>query len=254
MKLKVINTPSDMRTLRESLHGKSVGFVPTMGALHAGHENLIQKCRQDNDVCIVSIFVNPTQFNDKNDFSKYPITWESDLSLCEKNGVDFVFNPSYADIYPDDYKYKIEENSFSKLLCGGSRAGHFDGVLTIVMKLFQLVRPSNSYFGEKDYQQLSLIKGMVEAFFIPTNIIPVETVRENSGLAMSSRNMRLSENAKTKAANIYAYMRSCKNIEDVKSKLSSDGFNVDYAVDINNRRFVAATIESVRLIDNVSIK
>lgn len=143
----------------------SVGFVPTMGALHFGHETLLRRAKSENDIVVLSIYVNPTQFNDKKDFEKYPVTWEQDLAVAQRAGVDAIFFPEYTEMYPDQYKYKITENDFSRQLCGAHRQGHFDGVLSVVMKLFQIVNPYRAYFGEKDYQQLRLIQGMVQAFF-----------------------------------------------------------------------------------------
>jgi pantoate--beta-alanine ligase len=218
-----------------------------------GHETLIQKCRKENDVCALSIFVNPTQFNDKKDFEKYPNTFDSDLKIAERNSVDVVFAPTFESMYPDNYKYKLSEQEFSRMLCGKDRPGHFDGVLTIVMKLFQIVRPNRAYFGEKDFQQLSLIQGMIRAFFLPVEIVPVATVREQSGLAMSSRNARLNEIERVKAAEIYKVIKNSKTAPEAESHLQSAGFKVDYVFDLNNRRFVAATIADVRLIDNVEI-
>lgn len=251
--MKLINTPFDFIEYRRSLSGKSVGFVPTMGALHFGHETLIQKCRQENDICVLSIFVNPTQFNDKKDFEKYPVTFAADLALAEKNKVDVVFAPDFQSIYPDNYRYKMSEQEFSKMLCGKDRPGHFDGVLTVVMKLFQLVQPQKAYFGEKDFQQLSLIQGMVDAFFLPITIVPVATIREESGLAMSSRNARLSDADKAKAAEIYRTIATASSAFEAKNKLENFGFDVDYVFDLQSRRFVAAKISGVRLIDNVEI-
>ena len=156
-------------------------------------------------------------------------------------------------MYPDDYRYKITENEFSKILDGAHRPGHFDGVLTVVMKLFQLSTPTRAYFGEKDFQQLQLIKGMVESFFLDLEIIPVPTVREADGLAMSSRNVRLTEEERTKAPEIFKAITSHRSAEEVKNHLNSLGFEVDYVTDIGQRRFVAAKLGNVRLIDNVQI-
>lgn len=245
---------SDFKSYRLSL-GKDIkiGFVPTMGALHEGHAELLKKSSLDNDVTILSIYVNPTQFNDPSDFKKYPISWESDLALAEKCGVTAVLAPSYDEMYADHYKYKICESDFSTKLCGAYRPGHFDGVLTIVMKLFNIVQPTHAYFGEKDYQQLTLIKGMTDAFFIPIAIVPVATVREESGLAKSSRNSRLSTEGKIKACQIYQVITSAASAQKAKLKLQQLGFQVDYVEDFNNRRYVAAFLEGVRLIDNVVI-
>ena len=151
--MKVITKISEIKEIRKNIQNKKIGFVPTMGGLHAGHLSLINRAKNENEITIVSVFLNPTQFNDKKDLETYPANLQDDIALLEKADVDFLFAPSYAEMYPDNYKYKITENSFSKLLCGASRPGHFDGVLTVVMKLFSLVRPANAYFGEKDFQQ-----------------------------------------------------------------------------------------------------
>lgn len=253
----VITHVEGLRDYRKKLQIKnplaSVGFVPTMGALHAGHETLLAQARSENEVCVLSIFVNPTQFNDKNDFAKYPKTWEQDLAIAHKHGVDVIFAPQYEEMYPDQYQFQINEKTFSKLLCGKDRPGHFDGVLTVVMKLFQLVRPSKAYFGEKDFQQLSLIKKMVEAFFIELEIVPVATVREQSGLAMSSRNVRLSPEDKIKAANIYKIISTEKNLTEAKNKIEKLGWQIDYLTDFEGRRYTAVKVGDVRLIDNVQI-
>lgn len=252
--MKVIETPQALREWRSSVAPKTVGFVPTMGALHAGHETLLRQARAENELVVLSIFVNPTQFNDPNDFAKYPKTWEADLAMARKNGVDLVFAPNRDLMYPDDYKYKIIETDFSKLLCGKDRPGHFDGVLTVVIKLFGLVNPRKAYFGEKDFQQLSLIRGMVEAFFLPIEIVPVPTVRESDGLAMSSRNLRLSPEERAKAPLIYEALTTSATAEEAAARLEKEGFRIDYVTDRSNRRFAAARLGEVRLIDNVELE
>lgn len=249
----VINTAADMIEFRQKLINKSVGFVPTMGALHDGHASLLKQCRKDNDLVILSLFVNPTQFNDPNDFEKYPKTFEADYEVAKNCGVDVIFYPEKSDLYPDSYSYKISENNLSLDLCGASRPGHFDGVLTIVMKLLQITKPDKAYFGEKDFQQLTLIEGLVKAFFMPVTIIRGSTLREISGLAMSSRNVRLSAQGKTKAALIFKTISSATSADEAKKILTENGFTVDYLVDKGGRRYVAAFLEGVRLIDNVAI-
>lgn len=251
---QVIRTPEELKVWRNSLSPEnSVGFVPTMGALHQGHETLLQKARAENDILVLSIYVNQTQFNDPKDFEKYPITWEADLKLAEKNKVDVVFAPTYQSMYPDQYTYKVIETEFSKELCGKDRPGHFDGVLTVVMKLLNLVRPTQAYFGEKDFQQLTLIRGMVDAFFLPTKIVPVPTVREADGLAMSSRNVRLTVEQREKAPLIHKILVSAKSADEAKAALEAQNWQVDYVTDQQGRRFAAVRIGEVRLIDNVQI-
>lgn len=248
----VLRTPQEMRDWRRKISGP-VGFVPTMGALHRGHEELLKRARAGGGAVVLSIFVNPTQFNDPKDFEKYPITWDRDLAMAERNGVDAVFAPVKGDLYPDDYKYRVAENDFSRELDGAHRPGHFDGVLSVVMKLFQVVRPDRAYFGEKDFQQLRLIEGMVDAFFMDLEIVPVPTVREDDGLAMSSRNVRLSEEERSRAPGIYRALTQSKSATEARARLESDGFKVDYVEDRDGRRFVAAFLGETRLIDNVAI-
>lgn len=248
----VIKSPEEFKFWRRTLKG-SVGFVPTMGALHAGHEELLKRARKENDFVVLSIFVNPTQFNDSSDLEKYPKTWEQDLEMAERNGVDAIFYPRYDEMYPDKYRYKVSENEYSNLLDGKHRPGHFDGVLSVVMKLFNVVSPSKAYFGEKDYQQMTLIKGMVESFFMDLLIVPVPTVREQDGLAMSSRNTRLTHEQREKAPAIYKALTESNSAGEAALKLENLGFVVDYVTDIGNRRYAAAKLGDVRLIDNVEI-
>lgn len=250
----VLETPAEMIRVRKSLGAKSVGFVPTMGALHQGHAELLKRARAENDVVVLSIFVNPTQFNNPDDLLKYPKTFSEDLELAGKMGVDFVFAPTEKMMYPEGYRFRLNENLFSKELCGAHRPGHFDGVLTIVMKLFQIVKPLRAYFGEKDFQQLSLIQDMVAAFFMDLQIIPVATIREADGLAMSSRNTRLTPEQRKLAPFIFNKIsQKNQNVETLRAQLTELGFAVDYLEDKNNRRFIAAKLGDVRLIDNVKI-
>lgn len=247
----VLRTPKEMQDWRKSVSG--VGFVPTMGALHAGHEELLKRARAECGRVVLSVFVNPTQFNDPKDFEKYPSTWESDLAMAERNGVDLVWAPTKDLLYPDGYRFRVTENEFSKELCGAHRPGHFDGVLSVVMKLLQVVQPERAYFGEKDHQQLTLIREMVEAFFMPVSIVPVATVRERDGLAMSSRNVRLSSAEREKAPFLYRAIRESSSSEEAWRLLQQEGFLVDYVEDRGDRRFASATLGSTRLIDNVEL-
>jgi pantoate--beta-alanine ligase len=250
---RVIRSPQEFKQWRREHAGQTVGFVPTMGALHAGHESLLKRCREESDVCVLSIFVNPTQFNDPKDFEKYPATWEQDLAMAEANGVDVVFYPRFEEMYPDNYHYKVIENEFSTVLCGRSRPGHFDGVLSVVMKLFNIISPTKAYFGEKDFQQLTLIQGMVRAYFMDLIIVPVATMRETDGLAMSSRNTRLTPEQRAKAPAIYKSITTAKTANEAAQMLTEQGFKVDYVTDLRGRRFAAAYLGEVRLIDNVQI-
>lgn len=208
---------------------------------------------QQNKRSVVSIFVNQTQFNDPSDFDNYPKPFQEDIEILKSKNVDLVFCPDYAEMYPDNYHYRVIENNFSKLLCGESRPGHFDGVLTVVMKLLQIIRPDKAYFGEKDYQQFKLIGDMCKAFFMDVEIIPGETVRENDGLAMSSRNLLLPAEHRKIAAKFPDLLKSENQPDVIQKKLEQLGFRVDYITDIGHRRFGAVYLGNVRLIDNVKL-
>ncbi|GMU96330.1 pantoate--beta-alanine ligase [Ignavibacterium sp.] len=251
----IIKKIKDWKSLRvsNSLKNKTLGFVPTMGALHRGHIELVKKSLRQNDITVVSIFVNPTQFNNKADLQNYPVTINSDIKILDELNVNYLFLPEYKELYPDDYKYKITETDFSKLLCGRFRPGHFDGVLTVVMKLFNIIKPDRAYFGEKDYQQLELIRGMVKNFFMDIKIISVPTVRDKDGLALSSRNLRLNAIQRKIAPKFPEILMSDLSIEQIKSRLVSEGFKVEYVEQIGDRRFAAVYLGKVRLIDNVKI-
>jgi pantoate--beta-alanine ligase len=250
--MKVFKSVQDWLDFRTTLSGVTLGFVPTMGALHAGHVSLVEQSVSQNEKTLVSIFVNPTQFNDPSDLQKYPRTFESDVAQLEKAGADFLFYPNFEEMYPDQYRYKLSENEFSRELCGKSRPGHFDGVLTVVMKLLQLAQAKHAYFGEKDFQQLELIRGMAEAFFVPTRIVAMPTVRESDGLAMSSRNLRLSPPEREIAPLFYKLLSNFTlSAAQVRQRLEENGFKVDYVEETKGRRFGAAWLGSIRLIDNL---
>ncbi|AGH96478.1 pantoate--beta-alanine ligase [Pseudobdellovibrio exovorus] len=252
--IKTFNSIQEFITYRDALgQDTRVGFVPTMGALHQGHASLIRKASDENDICVLSIYVNPTQFNNAEDLQKYPKTWDADIELARANGAHIVIAPQYGEIYADGYRYKVMETDFSKQLCGAHRAGHFDGVLTVVMKLLQIVQPHKAYFGEKDYQQLQLIRDMTKTFFLRTEIIGLPTIREQDGLAMSSRNTRLSEEGRKKAPLIYKALTESRDPQVVRQTLQAAGVEVEYLEDHGQRRFIAAFIDNVRLIDNVAI-
>jgi pantoate--beta-alanine ligase len=171
--------------------GNSIGLVPTMGALHNGHAKLLEAARRGNDFVVASIFVNPIQFDRREDLENYPRTMEDDLRVCESHGVDLVFAPSAADLYPKEQLTFVESPMLAAHLCGAHRPGHFRGVATVVLKLFNIVQPDRAYFGEKDAQQLAIIQRMVEDLNVPVMVVPVSTVREEDGLALSSRNKHL---------------------------------------------------------------
>jgi pantoate--beta-alanine ligase len=234
------------------LQGLTVGFVPTMGALHAGHRALLERARAENDRVVLSIFVNPTQFNDPADLARYPRTLDADLALAG-DLVDHAFVPSPGDMYPDQYRYRVGETELSSRLEGAHRPGHFEGMLTVVLKLFCLVRPDRSYFGEKDRQQLDLVEGMARAFFLPGKIIPCPTVRDPDGVAMSSRNRRLSPAARARAAAFPRLLRESPSAAAAAQALGGAGFEVDYVEDHTGIRLGAVRLEDVRLIDNVRL-
>jgi pantoate--beta-alanine ligase len=250
--MRVFKSVAEWQEFRRTLKG-TVGFVPTMGALHDGHGSLLRQARVENDHVVLSVYVNPTQFNDPKDLEKYPQTLDADVALATRAGVDFVIAPTYAQMYPDGYHYRVTENEFSRELCGAHRPGHFDGVLTVVMKLLNFVSPTRAYFGEKDFQQLTLIRGMVEAFFLPYEIVACPTVREKDGLAMSSRNVNLSPEARARSVAFPAALREETSASTARSRLEREGFEVDYIEDRNHRRYGAVRIGGVRLIDNVDI-
>ena len=187
--------------------GSRNSLVPTMGALHAGHARLIERARQDGHYVVVSIFVNPLQFDRPDDLDRYPRTFEADLALCSSLGVDAVFAPAVAEMYPERQMCVIHAGAVATHLCGRYRPGHFDGVATVVMKLFGIVAPDFAYFGEKDAQQLAVIRHLVRDFNLPVDIVGVETVRESDGLALSSRNARLDADERRLAPALYHALR-----------------------------------------------
>lgn len=196
---------------------KTIGFVPTMGALHEGHISLVKKCREQNDVCIVSIFVNPTQFNNQTDLEKYPRTIDEDIKLLNYAGVDIVFVPSVQEIYPEPDNRQFDFGQLDKVMEGKFRPGHFNGVAQVVSRLFDIVKSDKAYFGEKDFQQLAIIRQMVRQLNIPVEIVPMPIRREDSGLAMSSRNQRLTEDQKKDAVNIYRVLSESKTLYNNKT-------------------------------------
>lgn len=224
-----------------------------MGALHAGHLSLLRRAKSENDLAVASIFVNPAQFNDPRDLKLYPRTLEEDIQKLEAERTDFLLLPAAGELYPDGYRYRLIETTESKALCGAHRPGHFEGVLTVVLKLLNLVRADRAYFGEKDYQQFRLIKGMAGAFFTGTEIIPCPTLREADGLAMSSRNLLLEPEHRKLAPALHKALRSRARPAAIKKKLAALGFGPEYVEERWGRRFAAARLGKVRLIDNVKI-
>ncbi len=260
--------------------GKTIGFVPTMGYLHEGHLSLVRKARKENDILVVSIFVNPTQFGPGEDFKKYPRDLERDKSLLQKENVDILFNPIEKEMYPEDFSTYVEETSLTRKWEGEKRPGHFRGVTTIVTKLFHIVLPHRAYFGEKDWQQMLVIKKMVQDLNFPLEIISCPTIRENDGLAMSSRNTYLSPEGRKSAIILYRVLKkgeklikeSKKNVKEILRELVSliqkeAGAELDYLALVDpetmepidklqkrNLIIIACRIEGTRLIDNLLVE
>ncbi|OCA90905.1 pantoate--beta-alanine ligase [Bacillus sp. FJAT-27225] len=187
--------------------GRSIGFVPTMGFLHEGHQALIQKARAENDIVVLSIFVNPLQFGPNEDFDAYPRDLERDLTVARNAGVDYVFAPAASEIYPSRPTVKVAVEARTDVLCGKSRPGHFDGVATVLTKLFSIVQPDKAYFGLKDAQQVAVVDGLINDFNFPVQLVAVDTVREEDGLAKSSRNVYLTEEERKEAPALYRALK-----------------------------------------------
>ena len=255
-----------------------ISFVPTMGMIHDAHLSLIAKAKEKAEIVIVSIFVNPKQFDNKSDFSKYPRNLVEDQKKIQDAGVDYIFVPDTDKFYKEDFAFNIQINKLDDVLCGSTRAGHMNGVCVVLLKLFNLIRPDFAMMGEKDYQQLYITKKLVEDFELETEIIGCPTIREKSGLAMSSRNERLSDKARDLIApkikqNLEALKHDIMQNEDIgilkqkySEKLLKDGFSkIDYLEILNSnltkydsnkanaRIFVAIWLEDVRLIDNITL-
>ena len=261
---------------------KKIGFVPTMGALHRGHLSLLEQSITENEITVLSIFVNPTQFNNADDLKKYPRTLEKDVELVKKlNKNILIYAPSVSDIYEGNtISASFDYDGLEHQMEGKHRPGHFDGVGTIVKKLFEIVKPTRAYFGEKDFQQLQIVKKLVVKHKIPVNVIPCEIYREPSGLAMSSRNERLSENARNESKLIYKILleakdkfmlKSAKEVTEfvVREFKKHKNFTLEYfeiaeeetllsckrkTKNKKYRGFIAVFIEDIRLIDNISLK
>lgn len=212
--MKIISDPKQMYKISygQKLKNKTIGFVPTMGALHEGHLRLIRKCRQENDITVVSIFVNPTQFGPEEDFKHYPRPIKNDISLCRREGVDFIFYPKAGLMYEEDFKTYVIIEGLSDRLCGRSRPGHFRAVATVVTKLFNIVQPDSAYFGQKDFQQAVIIKRMARDLNLPLRIRVMPIVRENSGLALSSRNLYLSKTEREDALVLFQSLNFAKDL------------------------------------------
>ena len=281
--LKVISTKKELKSYLKSLNG-TIGLVPTMGALHSGHKSLIKAANKENDIVVVSVFVNPTQFGPNEDYDKYPRTLDKDVELAKEGGADVVFAPSPREMYTNIYFEEKETTlvcppyKYVNRLCGKSRPGHFDGVCTVVSKLFNLVKPNRAYFGQKDAQQLFIIQKMVEELDFDIEIKKCPIVREPDGLAISSRNTYLSENDRKKAVNLSLALKKAKELKDKGIKEAQtlidtafsylEGFDVDYIEivsledftkldTINNKALMLIAAKTpevkVRLIDNMEL-
>lgn len=258
--------------------GKTIGFVPTMGALHAGHLSLVKISVEQCDMTIASIFVNPIQFNNPKDLEKYPRTFDADSKMLEEAGCDVIFYPSVDEMYPTEAVEKFDFGQLETVMEGAFRPGHFNGVAVVVKRLFEIVNPDKAYFGKKDFQQLAIVKALVKQIQFPVEIIGMETVREPDGLAMSSRNMRLSSDERTKAVEISKVL---KFIQENKSRYSpllleaqaidrlSKNFKIEYIQIVDGHSLqpisswnqtdypivcVAAFLGKVRLIDNLELE
>ena len=276
--MRIIKSVKEMKAFSEEhkKNGKIIGFVPTMGYLHQGHMSLVEKARKECDIVVVSIYVNPTQFGPNEDLEKYPRNFEEDSKLCEETGTDVIFYPSNREMYPEGYLTFIEVKNLSKKLCGITRLDHFKGVTTIVIKLFNIVKPRKSYFGLKDYQQYIIIKKMVEDLDMNVEVIGCPIVREKNGLAMSSRNSYLNPKEREEATILHRSLEHAKNLffngeinakkikVEIIDKINKtdgkidyveivDGKSLDQVKEINKGNVIALAVffGKTRLIDNV---
>jgi len=247
----IIHNIAEWQAIRRALSPEqTLGFVPTMGALHAGHAALIQQSLNENMLTVVSIFVNPTQFNRPDDLTLYPRTLKEDTTLLETLGVDYVLMPEASMLYADDFQYQVHIALATPQMEAKCRPGHFTGVLTVVMKLLNIVQPTQLYLGEKDYQQYHFIKGMAEAFFMPVKVKGCETIREPSQLPLSSRNQRLHGESRGLADAFARIFHSALSPEMIEIELTALGITVEYIESYEQRLFIAVQIADVRLIDN----
>ncbi|ABS21585.1 pantoate--beta-alanine ligase [Bacillus cytotoxicus] len=279
--MKVITTVKDMQQIAGELRasGKEIGFVPTMGYLHEGHATLLRQAKKENDIVILSVFVNPLQFGPDEDFDRYPRDIKRDERVAKEAGVDYLFYPSVDEMYPAEQTTKIEVVKRTNVLCGKRRPVHFAGVATVLMKLFHITMPTRAYFGMKDAQQVAVVEGIVSDFHIPVTIVPVEIVREADGLAKSSRNVYLSEQERKEAPHLYRSLciakqkieegeRHPRNITTVVKEYIEANTNgiVDYVdiyaypaltpLEIIKGRIIlaiAVQFKNARLIDNITL-
>jgi pantoate--beta-alanine ligase len=259
-KIKIIRKLSELQKFSKKvlMQGKSIGLVPTMGALHAGHISLIERSAKDNDITIVSIFVNPIQFGANEDFAKYPRKLQTDAKLCCKAGANIVFAPEIKEMYFAPLQTYVRNPQLETLYCGVYRPMHFAGVLSVVAKLFNITMPSRAYFGEKDFQQLFLIRKMADDLNFPVKIVGAKTIREKSGLAMSSRNEYMSQKERAAAASIYAGLLEAKRIyrqgecsaaklkRVIKRKIEMAGGKVQYVEIADKENLMPARIKVLK--------
>lgn len=273
--MQVVHTVDEIKQKRIEFSHRKIGFVPTMGALHEGHLALVKKCKSESELSIVSIFVNPTQFNDNKDLEKYPNTIEVDLKSLEQMDVDIVFIPKYEDLYQNEQKLNVNITEIEQKMEGSKRPGHFEGVIRVLSIFFNLIKPNYAYFGEKDYQQVLVVQQLINQHFPTISLIKCPTIRERNGLAKSSRNKLLSESAFNLSGEIYSTLKwikenitaqSINSILDDGMRKLSERFEVEY-LELrnennleetsnsleNSRLFVAVQIESIRLIDNIAL-
>jgi pantoate--beta-alanine ligase len=269
--------------LRQYLHknrteGLSIGFVPTMGCLHQGHCSLIKRSAAENDITVLSIFLNPTQFSCREDYAKYPKCWEADIAAAEASGATVVFAPDENQLYPTGFQTFVDVRELAKPLCGEPRPGHFVGMATIVLKLFNIVQPDRAYFGQKDYQQVCIVKQMVRDIDLEIDVVSCPTIREDSGLACSSRNTRLSEDEKNRALTIFRLLLEAEESvkegvadaailhSQISRGLKEAGMEVEYVEIVDAKTLlpvkeiahesliaVSVFIGTTRLIDNILI-
>ncbi len=252
--MNIVTKLVEWQAIRNQYTDQRIGFVHTMGHLHAGHLSLCAHAQQENEVTVAAIFVNATQFNQTEDFIHYPRSLKEDKRLLEKQKIDYLLLLDAETIYHDNYQIRIHETSkLGKELEARFRPGHFIGMLTVVLKYLHIVRPTHSYYGEKDYQQLLLIKKMVQALFLQVEIIACPTVRASDGLALSSRNTRLTAQQREKAAYFPAILKQAATSEVAVQQLENLGFKVDYVADQWERRLAAIYVGEVRLIDALLI-
>lgn len=249
--MKVVNTKNELVSLigNYKKEGKTIGFVPTMGALHKGHLSLVNTCKKNCDITVVSVFVNPTQFNDPEDLKRYPRTPEKDAALLKSAGCDIAFFPSVEEIYPEKEIRKFNFGYLETVMEGAKRPGHFNGVGQVVSRLFDMVYPDKAFFGMKDFQQVAIIKNMVQQLHSPVEIVPCPIVREENGLALSSRNALLDEEHKKNAPHIYATLKKALNLA---SQMSVSELKKWINEEINRNPFLKT--EYVEIVDDTTLK